>query len=87
MPMESATLPDDVDALKRIIGAMARDAVAARQDREASIPACSFKRAGFGQSSEKVERTVVVTRSHRKTHLPSNRLFERKRQGDRTWRG
>ena len=34
MPIDSAALPDDVDALKRIVGEMARDAVAARAEIE-----------------------------------------------------
>jgi transposase len=60
MPIDSAALPDDVDALKRIVGEMARDAVAARAEIEKlRFQLARFRRAEFGQSSEKVERTVA----------------------------
>ena len=60
MPVDSAALPNDVDALKRIISAMARDAVAARAEIEKlRFQLARFKRAQFGQSSEKVERTIA----------------------------
>jgi transposase len=60
MPIDSAALPDDVDALKRIIGEMARDAVAARAEIEKlRFQLARFRRAAFGQSSEKVERTIA----------------------------
>jgi transposase len=53
------SLPDDVDALKRIIGEMARDAVAARTEIDKlRFELARFKRAQFGRSSEKIERTV-----------------------------
>lgn len=59
MSIDPATLPDDVDALKRIIGDMARDAVAARTEIEKlRFQLARFKRVQFGQSSEKIERTV-----------------------------
>jgi transposase len=57
--IDPAALPNDVDALKRIIGDMARDAVSARTEIEKlRFQLARFKRAQFGQSSEKVERTV-----------------------------
>ena len=60
MSIDSVALPDDVDALKRIIGEMARDAVAARAEIEKlRFQLARFKRAQYGQSSEKVERTVA----------------------------
>lgn len=60
MPIDSVALPDDVDALKRIIGEMARDAVAARAEIEKlRFQLARFRRARFGQSSEKIERTVA----------------------------
>lgn len=60
MPVDSAALPNDIDALKRIISAMARDAVAARAEIEKlRFQLARFKRAQFGQSSEKVERTIA----------------------------
>ena len=59
MPIDSAALPDDVDALKRIIGDMARDAVAARAKIEKlRFQLARFRRAQYGRSSEKIERTV-----------------------------
>jgi transposase len=58
--IDPAALPDDVDALKRIINAMARDAVAARTEIEKlRFQLARLKRAQFGQSSEKIERTVA----------------------------
>jgi transposase len=60
MPIDSAALPNDVDALKRIIGEMARDAVATRAEIEKlRFQLARFRRAEFGQSSEKIERTVA----------------------------
>ena len=59
MPIDPAALPDDVDALKRIIGEMAQDAVAARTEIEKlRFQLARLKRAQFGQSSEKIDRTV-----------------------------
>src|SRR5438128_1668075 len=60
MPIDSAALPDDVDALKRIIGEMVRDAVAARIEiAKLRFQLARLRRSQFGQSSEKVERTVA----------------------------
>jgi transposase len=57
--IDPAALPDDVDALKRIIGEMARDAAAARAEiAKLRFQLARFKRAQFGRSSEKIERTV-----------------------------
>lgn len=59
MSFDPAALPNDVDALKSIIGDMVRDAVAARTEIEKlRFQLARFKRTQFGQSSEKVERTV-----------------------------
>ena len=59
MSFDPAALPDDVDALKSIIGDMVRDAVAARTEIEKlRFQLARFKRTQFGQSSEKVERTA-----------------------------
>lgn len=59
MPIDPAALPDDVDALKRIIGEMAQDAVAARTEIEKlRFQLARLRRAQFGQSSEKIDRTV-----------------------------
>ena len=59
MSIDPDALPDDVEALKHIIGAMARDAVAARTEIEKlRFQLARLKRAQFGQSSEKIERTV-----------------------------
>lgn len=59
MSIDPAALPDDVDALKRIIGEMARDAVASRAEIEKlRFQLARFKRAQFGRSSEKIDRTV-----------------------------
>ncbi len=57
MSIDPAALPDDIDALKRIIGELARDAVAARAEIE-KFQLARFKRAQFGRSSEKIERTI-----------------------------
>ena len=59
VPIDPAALPDDVDALKRIIGDMARDAVAARVEIEKlRFQLARFRRAQYGRSSEKIERTA-----------------------------
>jgi transposase len=57
--IDPTDLPDDVGALKRIIGAMARDAVLARTEIERlRFQLARLKRAQFGQSSEKIDQTV-----------------------------
>ena len=59
MSIDPTDLPDDVGALKRIIGAMARDAVLARTEIERlRFQLARLKRAQFGQSSEKIDQTV-----------------------------
>lgn len=59
MSIDPANLPDDVAALKHIIGDMARNAVAARAEIEKlRFQLARFKRAQFGRSSEKIERAV-----------------------------
>lgn len=59
MSIDPAALPDDIDALKRIIGELARDAVAARAEIEKlRFQLARFKRAQFGRSSEKIEHTI-----------------------------
>jgi len=57
--IDPAALPDDVDALKRMIGEMARDAAVARAEiAKLRFQLARFKRNQFGRSSEKNERTV-----------------------------
>ena len=59
MLIDPAMLPDDVDALKRMIGEMARDAAAARTEIEKlRIQLARLRRAQFGRSSEKIDRMV-----------------------------
>lgn len=59
MSIDPAALPDDVNALKRIISELARDAVAARAEIEKlRFQLARFKRAQFGRSSEKIERII-----------------------------
>lgn len=59
MSIDPTALPDDVDALKRIISEMARDAVSARAEIEKlRFQLARFKRSQFGRSSEKIERTI-----------------------------
>ena len=59
MSIDPAALPDDIDALKRIIGELARDAVAARAEIEKlRFQLARFKRAQFGRSSERIDRTI-----------------------------
>jgi transposase len=55
MPFDPAALPDDVDALKAIIAAMAHDALAAKSEIERlSAQLARLRRAQFGRSSEKL---------------------------------
>jgi transposase len=57
--IDPSALPDDVDALKRIISELARDAVAARAEiTKLRFQLARFKRAQFGCSSEKIDRTI-----------------------------
>ena len=59
MSIDPAALPDDIDALKRLIGELAKDAVAARAEIEKlRFQLARLKRAQFGRSSEKIDRTV-----------------------------
>ena len=59
MSIDPAALPDDIDALKHIIGELARDAVAARAEIEKlRFQLARFKRAQFGRSSEKIEHII-----------------------------
>jgi transposase len=59
VPIDSTALPDDIAALKGIIGDLTRDAVAARAEIEKlRFQLARFKRAQFGRSSEKTDRTV-----------------------------
>ena len=57
MPITPETLPDDPAALKRIIAAMAQDAVAAEVlIAKLKFQLARYRRAEFGRSSEKVAR-------------------------------
>jgi transposase len=57
--LDPAALPDGIDALKRIIGELTRDAVAARAEIEKlRFQLGRFKRAQFGRSSEQINRTI-----------------------------
>lgn len=59
MPIDPASLPDDVSALKRMIVDMARDAAAAKTEIDKlRFELARFKRAQFGRSSEKSDRVV-----------------------------
>ena len=59
MSIDPSALPDDVDALKRLISELARDAVAARAEiTKLRFQLARFKRAQFGRSSEKIDRTI-----------------------------
>src|SRR6267378_748773 len=57
MPISPDQLPDDTQALKRIIAAMAQDAVAAEAEiAKLRFQLARYRRAEFGQSSEKLAR-------------------------------
>jgi transposase len=57
--IDPAVLPDVIDALKRIIGELARNAVAARAEIEKlCFQLDRFKRTQFGRSSERIERAI-----------------------------
>ena len=59
MVVDPASLPDDVDALKRIIAGMAQDAIHARTLIEKlRFELAGLKRAQFGASSEKLDGRV-----------------------------
>jgi transposase len=57
VPISPDQLPDDTQALKRIIAAMAQDAVAAQAEiAKLRVQLARYRRAEFGQSSEKLAR-------------------------------
>jgi hypothetical protein len=57
VPISLNQLPDDADALKRIIAAMAQDAVNAQAEiAKLRFQLARYRRAEFGRSSEKLER-------------------------------
>ena len=57
VPIPLDQLPDDAEALKRIIAAMAQDAVNAQaQIAQLRFQLARYRRAEFGRSSEKLER-------------------------------
>ena len=57
MPISPDQLPDDLDALKRIIATMAQDAVTAQaQIAKLRFQLARYRRAEFGRSSEKLAR-------------------------------
>src|SRR5438445_3121122 len=57
MPISPDQLPDETPALKRIIAAMAQDAVNAQAEiAKLRFQLARYRRAEFGRSSEKLER-------------------------------
>jgi transposase len=57
VPIPLDQLPDDLDALKRIIAALAQDAVTAQTEiAKLRFQLARYRRAEFGRSSEKLER-------------------------------
>ena len=57
MPITADNLPDDLTALKRIIAAMAQDALTAQAEiARLKFQLARYRRAEFGQSSEKLAR-------------------------------
>ena len=57
VPISPDQLPDDTQALKRIIAAMAQDAVVAQAEiAKLRFQLARYRRAEFGRSSEKVAR-------------------------------
>lgn len=53
-------LPDDADALKRIIAGMAQDAANAQAEiAKLRFQLARYRRAEFGRSSEKLERSTL----------------------------
>jgi hypothetical protein len=76
--LDPAALPNDIDALKRIIGELTRDAVAARAEIEKlRFQLGRFKRAQFGRSSEQINRTSSSS------NWPLRRLMRTMRSGSR----
>ena len=59
MPITPETLPDDPAALKRIIAAMAQDALTAHAEiARLKFQLARYRRAEFGRSSEKLARDI-----------------------------
>ena len=57
MPIAPDNLPDDAAALKRIIAAMAQDALTAQAEiARLNFQLARYRRAEFGRSSEKLAR-------------------------------
>lgn len=60
MPITPETLPDDPAALKRMIAAMAQDALTAQAEiARLKFQLARYRRAEFGRSSEKLERDIA----------------------------
>ena len=59
MPITADNLPDDLAALKRIISAMAQDALTAQAEiARLKFQLARYRRAEFGRSSEKLARAA-----------------------------
>ena len=59
MTITPESLPDDIDALKRIIADMARDAATAKVEiAKLKFQLARYRRAEFGRSSEKLAREI-----------------------------
>ena len=59
MPISPEQLPNDPQALKEIIAAMAQDAIAAQAEiARLRFQLARYRRAEYGQSSEKLAREV-----------------------------
>src|SRR2546423_11145267 len=62
MPVTPDNLPDDAAALKRIIAAMAQDALTAQAEiARLKFQLARYRRAEFGRSSEKLARETLET--------------------------
>ena len=58
--MATENLPDDIDALKRIIADLSRDAVVAQAEiAKLKFQLARYRRGEFGRSSEKLARDIA----------------------------
>ena len=71
--MATENLPDDIDALKRIIADLSRDAVVAQAEiAKLKFQLARYRRGEFGRSSEKLARDIAP--SERAWHLQQDAI-------------
>jgi transposase len=77
VPIAPDNLPDDAAALKRIIAAMAQDALTAQAEiARLKFQLARYRRAEFGRSSEKLARDTPARHQSRFGKIVRSRLID-----------